>query len=86
MGTRASEGSKTVVKAFRILQAFHHPGEWVSCAELSRRAELSEATAQRLVRTLADVGAIQKDMRGLFQLSPGSANNAQPAAFGDPAL
>jgi DNA-binding IclR family transcriptional regulator len=67
----ATPRNQSVQKAFALLHAFRGPGEWVTSAELSRRARLPEASAHRLIRTLEEIGALVRDRRGCYR--PGMA-------------
>src|SRR6185312_3131753 len=58
------------MKAFALLKAFHDPNEWVSSSELSRRANLPEASGYRLIQTLEDVGAVVRGPRGRYRTGP----------------
>lgn len=62
----ATPKNKSVQKAFKMLRAFHEPDEWLTSAELSRRAQLPEASGYRLIQTLLDIGAVIRDGRGLY--------------------
>jgi DNA-binding IclR family transcriptional regulator len=55
------------LKAFSILQSFKAPDEWLTSAELSRRARLPGASGYRLVHTLEQIGAVVRDSRGRFR-------------------
>ncbi|WP_419813894.1 IclR family transcriptional regulator [Glacieibacterium sp.] len=66
------------MKAFTLLQAFERPDEWLTCRELSRRANMPEASGYRLVQSLQATGAVIKGPNGryrpgmlLFDLSKG---------------
>jgi DNA-binding IclR family transcriptional regulator len=52
------------MKAFALLKAFHDPNEWVTSCELSRRANLPEASGYRLIQTLEEIGAVVRGPRG----------------------
>jgi DNA-binding IclR family transcriptional regulator len=58
--------NQSVVKAFSLLQAFTRPNEWLTSAELSRRANLPQASGYRMVQTLEEIGAIVRDSRGRY--------------------
>jgi DNA-binding IclR family transcriptional regulator len=49
-----------------MLRAFTGPDEWLTSAELSRRASLPEASGYRLIRTLLEIGAVIQDDRGRY--------------------
>ena len=59
--------NQSVLRAFSILKAFHHPEEWVTAGELSRRAEIHEATLHRFVHSLMDVGALIRNGKGEYR-------------------
>lgn len=60
----ATPKNYSVMKAFAILKAFQDPAEWVTSSELSRRANLPEASGYRLIQTLQDIGALVRGPRG----------------------
>jgi len=62
----ATPKNKSVQKAFRMLHAFHEPDEWLTSAELSRRAQLPEASGYRMIQTLLEIGAVIQDGRGRY--------------------
>jgi DNA-binding IclR family transcriptional regulator len=55
------------MKAFALLKAFRDPNEWVTSCELSRRANLPEASGYRLIQTLEDIGAVARGPRGRYR-------------------
>lgn len=55
------------MKAFALLKAFHDPSEWVTSCELSRRANLPEASGYRLIQTLEEIGAVVRGPRGRYR-------------------
>jgi IclR family acetate operon transcriptional repressor len=55
------------MKAFAILKAFQDPEEWVTSCELSRRANLPEASGYRLIQTLEEIGALVRGPRGRYR-------------------
>jgi IclR family acetate operon transcriptional repressor len=59
--------SRSVFKAFNLLNAFHRPDEWLTSCELSRRANLPIASGYRLIQTLTEVGAIVRGPRGRYR-------------------
>ena len=63
----ATPKNHSVMKAFAILKAFHDPEEWVTSCELSRRANLPEASGYRLIQTLEDIGAVVRGPRGRYR-------------------
>jgi DNA-binding IclR family transcriptional regulator len=62
----ATPKNKSVQKAFKMLRAFHEPDEWLTSAELSRRAGFPEASGYRLIQTLLEIGAVIQDGRGRY--------------------
>jgi DNA-binding IclR family transcriptional regulator len=73
----------SVQKAFALLRAFRGSDEWVSNAELSRRARLSKASAHRLMRTLEEIGAVVRDSRGCYRPGMVLASLSKNIAIGD---
>jgi DNA-binding IclR family transcriptional regulator len=63
----ATPRNQSVQKAFAMLRSFRGPDEWVSNAELSRRAQLSEAAGHRLIRTLEEIGVVVRNTRGCYR-------------------
>lgn len=59
----------SVVKAFALLRSFNEADEWLTSAELSRRANLPGASGYRLVQTLEKVGAVVRGDRGRYRPS-----------------
>lgn len=66
-GQVATPKNHSVMKAFAILKAFHDPQEWVTSCELSRRANLPEASGYRLIQTLEEIGAVVRGPRGRYR-------------------
>lgn len=66
-GQVATPKNHSVMKAFAILKAFHDPEEWVTACELSRRANLPEASGYRLIQTLEEIGAVVRGPRGRYR-------------------
>ena len=68
--------NQSVIRAFTILKSFYSPEEWVAASELSRRARIHEATVNRFMQSLLDVGAVVRDDRGKYRcvlfVMPGS--------------
>ena len=75
--------NQSVQKAFALLQAFRGPDEWVTSAELSRRAHLSEAAAHRLMRTLEEIGVVIRNQRGCYRPGMLLASLSKNVAIGD---
>lgn len=63
----ATPRNQSVEKAFAMLRSFRGPDEWVTNAELSRRAQLSEATGHRLIRTLEKIGVVVRNVKGCYR-------------------
>ena len=63
----ATPKNYSVMKAFAILKAFNGPDEWLTSCELSRRANLPEASGYRLIQTLEEIGAIVRGSRGRYR-------------------
>jgi DNA-binding IclR family transcriptional regulator len=59
--------NQSVVKAFSLLQSFTRPNECLTSAELSRRANLPQASGYRIVQTLEEIGAIVRDSKGRYR-------------------
>ncbi len=70
--------NQSVIRAFAILKSFYHPDEWVAACELSRRAKIHEATVNRFMQSLVDVGAVVRDEDGRYRcvifVMPGAQN------------
>ena len=63
----ATPRNYSVMKAFAILKSFQDPEEWLSSCELSRRANLPEASGYRLIQTLEEIGAVVRGPRGRYR-------------------
>jgi DNA-binding IclR family transcriptional regulator len=63
----ATPKNHSVMKAFALLRAFHDPEEWLTSCELSRRANLPEASGYRLIQTLEEIGAVVRGPRGRYR-------------------
>jgi DNA-binding IclR family transcriptional regulator len=63
----ATPKTRSVVKAFAILNSLKAGNEWPTSAELSRRAQLPEASGYRLIQTLEELGAVVRDRRGRYR-------------------
>jgi DNA-binding IclR family transcriptional regulator len=59
--------NQSVLKAFALLGSFSAEDEWLTSAELSRRAKLPGASGYRLVQTLEKVGAVVRGARGRYR-------------------
>jgi len=64
---RTSFQNQSVIRAFAILKSFCSPQEWVAASELSRRAGLHEATVNRFLQSLIDVGAVVRNAAGQYR-------------------
>jgi DNA-binding IclR family transcriptional regulator len=62
-----AEKNQLVLKAFAVLGCFQRPDEWVTGCELSRRANLPQASGYRLIQTLEKIGAIIRGPRGRYR-------------------
>jgi DNA-binding IclR family transcriptional regulator len=63
----ATPKNHSVMKAFALLKAFNDPEEWLTSSELSRRANLPEASGYRLIQTLEEIGAVVRGPRGRYR-------------------
>ncbi len=79
----ATPKNQSVQKAFALLGSFHGPDEWVSNAELSRRAHLSKAAAHRLIKTLEEIGVVVRDPRGCYRPGMTLASLSRNISIGD---
>ena len=72
--------NQSVIRAFAILKSFYSPEEWVAASELSRRARIHEATVNRFMQSLMDVGAVVRDESGKYRcvlfVMPGTSNGS----------
>ena len=59
--------NQSVIRAFAILKSFYSPEEWVAASELSRRSRIHEATVNRFLQSLTDVGALVRDENGKYR-------------------
>jgi DNA-binding IclR family transcriptional regulator len=59
--------NQSVVKAFAMLSAFERPDEWLSSAEISRRANIPESSGYRMMETLTEIGAVVRGSRGRYR-------------------
>lgn len=80
MGTKKNH---SVQKAFALLGSFRDAGEWVTNAELSRRAHLSTASAHRLMRTMEEIGAVVRNSRGRYRPGMVLATLSRNVVIGD---
>ena len=63
----ATPKNQSILKAFALLRAFRRPDESLTCAELSRRANLPVASGYRLIQTLEEAGAVVRGSRGRYR-------------------
>ncbi|MFZ4380691.1 MAG: IclR family transcriptional regulator [Sandarakinorhabdus sp.] len=63
----ATPRNHSVFKAFAMLKSFSSRDEWVTSSELSRRANLPEASGYRLIQTLEELGAVTRGPRGRYR-------------------
>jgi IclR family KDG regulon transcriptional repressor len=63
----ATPKNYSVIKAFEILKAFRDAEGWLSSCELSRRANLPQASGYRLIKTMEEIGVIAKGKRGQYR-------------------
>jgi IclR family acetate operon transcriptional repressor len=63
----ATPKNQSVIKAFSMLKSFQRPDEWLTSCELSRRANLPEASGYRLIQTLEQIGAVIRGPRGRYR-------------------
>ena len=63
----ATPRNQSVFKAFAMLKSFRDPGEWLTSSELSRRANLPEASGYRMIQTLEEIGAVVRGPRGRYR-------------------
>ncbi len=73
--------NQSVLKAFRMLKGFLGPDEWLTSCELSRRANLPEASGYRLIQTLEQIGAVVRRPQGRYR--PGMLLDFAIAQCGD---
>src|ERR1700722_6673550 len=59
--------NRSVFKAFAMLKSFKSSEEWVTSSELSRRANLPEASGYRLIQTLQEIGAVVRGPHGRYK-------------------
>jgi DNA-binding IclR family transcriptional regulator len=63
----ATPKTHSVIKAFEILKGFRDTEGWLSSCELSRRANLPQASGYRLIQTMEEIGVIAKGKRGQYR-------------------
>ena len=50
-----------------MLKSFRRPDEWVTSSELSRRANLPDASGYRMIQTLEEIGAVVRGPKGKYR-------------------
>lgn len=78
-----SEKNQLVLKAFAVLSCFQSTDEWVTGGELSRRANLPQASGYRLIQTLEKIGAVIRGPRGRYRPGMLLVSLSQNVAIGD---
>ena len=79
----AAEKNQLVLKAFAVLSCFQRSDEWVTGGELSRRANLPQASGYRLIQTLEKIGAIIRGPRGRYRPGMLLVSLSQNVAIGE---
>jgi len=79
----ATPKNQSVLKAFSMLRSFHRPDEWLTSCELSRRANLPEASGYRLIQTLEQIGAVVRGPRGRYRPGMLLVSLSHNVAIGD---
>lgn len=79
----ATPKTQSVIKAFSMLKSFQRPDEWLSSCELSRRANLPEASGYRLIQTLEQIGAVVRGPRGRYRPGMLLVSLSHNVAIGD---
>ena len=78
-----AEKNQLVLKAFAVLSCFQRSDEWVTGGELSRRANLPQASGYRLIQTLEKIGAIIRGPRGRYRPGMLLVSLSQNVAIGE---
>jgi len=78
-----TEKNQLVHKAFAMLSCFQRSDEWVTGGELSRRANLPQASGYRLIQTLEKIGAVIRGPRGRYRPGMLLVSLSQNVAIGD---
>jgi IclR family acetate operon transcriptional repressor len=78
-----TEKNQLVLKAFAMLSCFQRSDEWVTGGELSRRANLPQASGYRLIQTLEKIGAIIRGPRGRYRPGMLLVSLSQNVAIGE---
>ncbi|OJT97862.1 MAG: hypothetical protein BGN82_09285 [Alphaproteobacteria bacterium 65-7] len=66
-----------------MLKGFSGPDEWLTSCELSRRANLPEASGYRLIQTLEQIGAVVRGPKGRYRPGMLLVSLANNVAIGD---
>jgi DNA-binding IclR family transcriptional regulator len=74
---------RSVVRAFALLKGFRSSDEWLTSAELSRRANIAESSGHRLIQTLVDTGALLRGANNRFRPGMILISLSQHVAVGD---
>jgi len=77
------EKNQLVLKAFAMLSCFQRSDEWVTGGELSRRANLPQASGYRLIQTLEKIGAVIRGPRGRYRPGMLLVSLSQNVAIGE---
>jgi DNA-binding IclR family transcriptional regulator len=77
------EKNQLVLKAFAMLRCFQSSDEWVTGGELSRRANLPQASGYRLIQTLEKIGAVIRGPRGRYRPGMLLVSLSHNVAIGD---
>jgi IclR family acetate operon transcriptional repressor len=75
--------NQSVLKAFSMLKSFQSRDEWLTSCELSRRANLPEASGYRLILTLEQIGAVIRGPRGRYRPGMLLVSLSHNVAIGD---
>ena len=79
----ATPRNHSVIKAFRILQAFTTHGSALTASEVAGAAGLNTATAHRFLLTLEEIGAVRRAGDHRFRLGVAVANLARGVEHDD---
>lgn len=79
----ATPKNQSVLKAFNMLRSFRSPDEWLTSCELSRRANIPEASGYRLIQTLEQIGAVVRGPRGRYRPGMLLVSLSHNVAIGD---
>lgn len=79
----ATPKNQSILKAFTLLRSFGRPDEWLTSAELSRRAGLPGASGYRLIQTLEEIGAVVRGPRGRYRPGMLLVSLSQNVAVGE---